>query len=323
MKRVMIAGLAAALVLAGCAADPPQVETAPTAAARAALDESMASAIVEETFAALGKADRAGDASLLAPRIGGDAALVRTAEYKVAAAVADEAPQLLPSSMQRIYVSNATSWPRVLAAVSAAPEDNLTPVIYVWVQDDVSSPYELRGWAHMIPGATVPAMPGDVDGATQLPLGESGVDPSPRAALEGYIEYLRQGPESEHAASYEPDTYAQQLFTARESLSAAASQAGGAYVDTVQPDLANTFVLSTGDGGALVIAPVLISSSFSVSGATLTLSAHDAPLLDGSLSTKVTYAYRDLVVLSVPAPGKGQLPGVVAAEHHLVSVKPE
>ena len=319
----MIAGIAAALALAGCAAEPPEVETTPTAAARAALDESMAEAIVEETFATLAKADRAGDATLLAPRIGGDAALVRTAEYKVSAAVAEETPSSLPSSMQRLYVSNATTWPRVLAAVSAAPEDNLTPVIYVWVQEDVSTPYELRGWAHMIPGATVPAMPGDVDGATQLPLGESGVDPSPRAALEGYLEYLRQGPDSEGSAEFAPDTYAQQLFTARESLASAASQAGGAYVDTVQPDLANTFVLSTGDGGALVIAPVLITSSFSVSGATLSLSAHDAPLLEGSLSTKVTYTYRDLVVLSVPAPGKGQLPGVVAAEHHLVSVKPE
>ena len=323
MKRLIVVGAAAALVLSGCAADPPAVETTPTAATRAALDETMASAIVEDTFATLAKADRAKDASLLAPRIGGDAALVRSAEYAVSAAVAEESPAMLPSSMQRIYVSNATTWPRVLVAVSAPPADNLTPVIYVWVQDDVGSPYQMRGWAHMIPGATVPAMPGDVDGATQLPLGESGVSPSPRAALESYLEYLRQGPGSDVAASFEKDTYAQQLFTARESLSAAASQAGGAYVDTVQPDLGNTFVLSTGDGGALVIAPVVISSSFSVSGATLTLSQHDAPLLDGSLSTKVTYTYRDLVVLSVPAPGKGQLPGVVAAEHHLVSVRPE
>lgn len=323
MKRLMVLGAAAALVLAGCASDPPQVSETPSPAMRAAVSDDMAQVIIDDTFTTIAEADAALDASLLDGRVTGDAATVRAAEYAVAKAVADAQPSVLPEKMQSVYVTNAETWPRVMAAVSEPPSEKLTPIVYVWVQEEVDSPYELRGWAHMIPGATLPAMPGDVDGATQLPLGESGVDPSPRAALEGYLEFLRQGPDSEHASDYAPDTYAQQLFAARESLSAAAAQAGGAYVDTVQPDLAHTYVLSTSDGGALVIAPVQITSSFSVSGATLTLSEHDQPLLDGSLTTKATYTYRDLVVMSVPAPGKGDVPAVVAAEHHLVSVKPE
>jgi len=321
VKRAALITVTLALFLGGCAAAPPSsVPVSPVA--HAALDQTMAEAIIADTFTVLATADAGSDSEALAPRIGGDAALVRSAQYAVAAAVSDDPPTELPAEIQRIYVSNATTWPRVLVAVSEAPE-GLTPVVYVWVQDGVDTPYQLRGWAHMIPGATIPAMPGDSDGATQLPLGESGVDPSPRAALEGYLEYLRQGPTSDSAALYGADSYAPELFAARDTLTAAAAQANGAYVDTVQPDLSNTFVLATGDGGALVIAPIQIASSISVSGATLSLSAHDAPLLSGTITTQATYTYRDLVVMSVPAPGLGLLPTVVAAEHHLVSVKPE
>lgn len=323
MTRVVVASAAAVVALAGCAAEPPVVGATPSPEANAALIETQAEAIVEDTFNVLVEADKTRDATLLAARFEGDAVAVRTAEYAVAAAVADAPPTDLPSAVQGIYVSNAEGWPRVLAAVSEAPTDELTPVVYLWVQDSVEEPYTLRAWAHMIPGATLPAMAGAVDGASQLPLGEQGVEPSPRAALETYVEYLRQGADSELASQFAVDTYSQQLFTARTALAQAASAAGGAYVDTIQPDFTQTYVLSTSDGGALVFAPVQISSSFSVTGATLKVSDRDAPLVQGSVVDKTTYAYRDLVVLSVPAPGLDQLPAVVAAEHHLVSIKPE
>lgn len=323
MRRTFIVATACAIALAGCAAEPPVVGQTPSAEASSALFDDQATAIIEDTFATIAKADKASDATLLAPRVEGDAVTVRTAEYAVAKAVADAPVTQLPGTTLGVYVSNSTAWPRVLAAVSEAPAENVTPVVYLWVQDSIAEPYTLRSWAHMIPGAVLPSMAGTVDGATQLPLGEKGVSPSPRAALEEYVEYLRQGAASELAANYAPDSYAEQLFAARDVLSQAASAAGGAYVDTVQPDLEATFVLSTADGGALVFAPLQVTSSFAVAGATLKVSDRDAPLLTGPVTTKATYTYRDFVVLSVPAPGLDQLPAVVAAEHHLVSVKPE
>ncbi len=320
---MVILSAVAALALAACAAEPPVVTETPATVARAALDSTKAQEIVGDTFATLSAADASGDAQLLTQRVEGDAAAVRAAQYRVTSQVAEATLEVLPDDMQRIYVSNSDTWPRIMAAVSVPPDESLTPIVYLWVQESVQDNYELRGWAHMIPGATLPAMPGDVDGATQLPLGETGVDPSPRAALEGYLEYLRQGAASELAGSYAEDSYAAQLFAARDSLAAAAQNAGGAYVDTVQPDMENTFVLSTSDGGALVFAPVRITSSFSVSGATLKVPGNDAALVDGDISTKATYTYQDLVVLSVPAPQFNQLPAVVAAEHHLVTIRPE
>jgi len=326
MRRITLvsaAVIAATLSLSACAAQPPTVGATPSPAAKAALLDTQAKSIIDDTFTVLAAADGSQDPSLLDARFAGDAVAVRAAEYAVAKAVADAPASDLPSKVQGVYVSNADTWPRVLAAVSEPPADDLTPVVYLWVQDSIQVPYTLRAWAHMIPGATLPAMAGSVDGASQLPLGETGVDPSPRAALENYVEFLRQGADSKLAADFAPDSYSKQLFTARTALAEAAASAGGAYVDTIQPDLANTYVLSTADGGALVFAPLQVSSSFSVSGATLKVSDRDAPLVLGSIVDKATYSYRDLVVLSVPAPGPNSIPSVAAAEHHLVSVKPE
>lgn len=326
MNRKTLASAAvivAALSLSACAAEPPSIGEIPSPAANAALIDTQAQTIIDDSFVALAAADRSRDSTLLEARFEGDAVAVRAAEYAVANAVADAPVADLPSDVQGVYVSSAETWPRVLAAVSEPPSDELTPVVYLWIQDSVKVPYTLRAWAHMIPGATLPAMAGTVDGATQLSLGEQGVDPSPRAALENYVEFLRQGVDSALAEDFASDSYSQQLFTARAALSQAAAAAGGAYVDTIQPDLKNTYVLSTSDGGALLFAPLQISSSFAVSGATLRVSDRDAPLVQGSIVDKATYLYRDFVVLSVPAPGQNQKPAAVAAEHHLVSVKPE
>jgi len=322
MRRTVVVATTTALFLAGCAAAPPQATVTPSLEAQASLIESQATAVIDSTFAVLDAADAAKNQDLFVSRVAGNAALVRVAEYAVAKAVPEEPVSDLPSQMQGVYVSRSESWPRMLAAVSEPPADDLTPVVYLWVQESVDDPYRLVSWAHMIPGAVLPAMPGEVNGAEPLPLGEVGVDPSPRKALEDYVEYLRQGTDSDFAANFADDSYAQQLFSARGVLAQAASGTGGAYVDTIQPDFASTFVLSTSDGGALIFAPIDIASSFSVKDATLKLSARDAPLLSGAATEQVTYNYRDFVVLLVPPPGQEQLPAVIAAEHHIISITP-
>lgn len=322
MKRLFIVMGASALILAACAAPVPQTSEAPSIDAKAALLDAQAQAIIAKTFDSIETADRANDASLLGSRIGPDAAAMRQAEYTVENATGQK-ETALPEAIQRVYVSNEDSWPRVLAAVSEPADPTTTPVVYLWVQKDVNAPYVLQAWAHMVPGATLPAMPGSVDGAGQLSVTNADVTAEPKATIEGYVEYLRQGAQSPLASSFGPDSYATALFEARATLSQSAAQASGAYVDTIQPDIDNTYVLSSADGGALIFAPVKVTSSFSVSGATLKVSDNDAPLLTGPVTTRVTYEYRDFTVMYVPPKGSTELPTVVAAEHHLIQVRPE
>jgi hypothetical protein len=315
-------GIAAALVLSGCVSAPPSTGPAPQMAREAALLDAQAASVTSQTLEQIHAADEARDASMLGDRIAGDALTVRTAQYKVAASAADHPPDVLPAEMQAHYVSAATTWPRMLASVSVQPGDNLTPVVSLWLQDDIATPYSLRAWAHMIPGASMPSMPTDVTGAAQLAITDDTVSPTPQAAVEQYVEFLRAGKASELAASFTPDTYSERIFAAREVLTAAATGAGGGYTDTIEADLANTYVMATADGGALVFAPLTVTSAFSVVNAKVSVPAADQALVEGTLNDKVTHHYRDLLVMYIPGPGAGTLPGLVAADHHLIKVTP-
>lgn len=319
---IAVAGLAAALVLTGCAADPPTPVPAPPLTQAAALLDDQASRVLADTFAQVHKADLALDATMLGDRIAGDALTVRTAQYKVAQSVATEVPDTLPAEMQAVYVSGVEDWPRMLASVSVQPGDNLTPVVSLWLQDDIATKYSLRAWAHMIPGASMPPMPSDTTGAKQLAITDTSVSPTAQAAIEQYVEYLLAGPESELAANFAPDTYAERLFAARAALTTAAQGAGGAYTDTITPDLEGTYVMVTADGGALVFAPLTIASAFSVSNAKVSVSAADQPLVEGTLDNTVTHHYRDMIVMYIPGPAATGIPAVVAADHHLIKVTP-
>jgi hypothetical protein len=320
VTRLTVVSVGGALLLAGCVGPPPELAVAPAMHQQSAMIYSQADVVLDETFAELAAADAKLDPALLGERVAGDALLVRTAQYKVAAAASDHQPDVLPADTQAIYVSAAQTWPRVMSAVSVQPGDNLTPVVSLWVQDDISTPYTLRSWAHMIPGASMPAMPSDVVGAQQLDLTDASLTPTARETVENYLEFLRAGRDSELAAQFSADTYAERLFAARDVLSSAASGAGGAYVDTIQADFDGTFVMATSDGGALVFTPVDIASSFSVSNAKVSVAEPDRPLVEGTLDARVTHRYRDLVVFYIPGPGVDSLPGVVAADHHLVRV---
>src|SRR5664279_3759836 len=96
--------IAATLSLSACAANPPVVVATPSPAAKAALLDTQAKAIIDDTFTVLAAADKAQDASLLDARFEGDAVAVRAAEYAVAKAVSDAPASNLPSEVQGVYV---------------------------------------------------------------------------------------------------------------------------------------------------------------------------------------------------------------------------
>lgn len=313
---------AATLVLAGCVAEvPAPVTSAPPLEASGSLLDEQTARIIDQTMTELAAADAAEDTEGLVNRVGGDVVTLRGVEYTLAQEEDGPAPTVLPEEMQAVYVSAADDWPRTMATVSEQPSEDETPVVMLWVQDDIDSDYQLRHWAHMIPGATLPAMPGPTTGAAQLALDADGVSPTPQEAIEAYVELLRAGPDSDLEETFAADSYRERLFAARDTLTEAASEADGEYVETVQPDLESSYAMATADGGALVFAPLTISSTFTVEDATVSIDEADEPLLDGELDDTVKHEYLDYVVIYVPGSGETDaLPGVVAAEHTLIKV---
>ncbi|WP_152650233.1 hypothetical protein [Demequina aestuarii] len=324
MRRLMTTGavaVAGAAVLTGCVAEvPAPVTSAPPMTEAAALLEPQSTQIIDETLAELAAADRAGDADLLSARVGGDAKTLREIEYTLAEAEDGAEPVAIPSTMQAVYVSGADIWPRTLVSVTEQASEDVTPVVLLWVQDSIDAEYQLRGWAHMIPGATLPAMPGTSSGAAQLEMTTDTLDPTPEAVLTDYAELLRQGEGSDLAASFGADSYRERLFAARETLTEAAEDSDGEYRDAVSADLVGSYVMGTADGGALVFTPLTITSSFTVEDATVSIPDEDEPLLEGELDDTVTHEYLDMIVMYLPGPDVDALPAVVAAEHTLINV---
>lgn len=326
MKRALIASAAglALLALTACTPEVPTVSAAPSPSEAAAVVEAQAERILPETFDELAAADAEANPELLVNRVGGDAKTVRAAQYKQAKADKKITPDVLPEETQAIYVSAADTWPRVLVAVTEQPAEDVTPVVMLWVQDSVDDDYQMRGWAHMIPGATLPAMAGPATGANQLALDDPLLTPTAGEVLDDYLKLLKEGPKSELNDDFAEDSYRQQLFTAREVLTKAAKKAKGSYKDAITTTEDETYVLQTADGGALVFAPVQIVSTFTVKNAKVSIPAADKALLSGGkLSAKVVHSYRDLLVLHIPGPAIESLPAVVAADHNLVKVSPK
>ncbi len=308
----------AALGLAACTPAVPQPVSAAPAQETSAVTQLQVDRIVPATFAELAAADEARDGTLLGERVAGDAAEVRAFQYREAGVEGGPVPDVIPEDMQAVYVTDDETWPRVMVGVTAQPDETTTPVVVLWVQDNVEADYRMVGWAHMIPGATLPAMPGVSVGAPSVDLEDP--DLNPNATLNAYLELLRNGSESEFADDFEEDTYRRQLFENRQQLSDVASRGNGTYSETFDPHPDRTYAIATSDGGALLFAPVTVSSSLRVTeGATVTLSALDAALIEGGNNDNVRHTYRDLLVLALPA-DPDALPAVVAADHQLIGV---
>ncbi|WP_062291375.1 hypothetical protein [Demequina phytophila] len=320
-RQAAVAGaaLAGIALLAGCTPAVPEPVAAPAAQETSAITQTQIDRIVPATFAELKAADKAKDASLLGERVQGTAVTVRGVQYQLAKAGDKSAIEELPAQQQAVYVSAEGVFPRIMVGVTEAPED-ATPVVLLWEQTGIDADYALVDWAHMVPGATLPAMPGPAVGSNQLPLDSDAVDPTPEAVVSSYVTLLRKGPKSDVADEFAADTYRARLFAARKVLTAAAKKGDGDYVDTIQPQLEDTFAMATADGGALVFAPLVVRSSLRVKGgATVSISDADKTLVKGKLKDRVTHTYRDLVVIHIPANGEGK-PAVVAADHHLIKV---
>jgi len=326
MNRIVLVSIAAAgsaALLAGCTPAVPVSGAASPLEVTAAVTEGQQARVLDETFAELAAADKAKSTDEFDVRIGGDAKVVRAAEYKQQSADDGPTPAVLPEDMQAVYVSSTEVWPRVMVGVSEQPSEDLTPVVSVWVQENVDTPYQMRSWAHMIPGATLPKMPGPSVGADQLETTDEVGGTTAQAVMDDYVKLLKDGKDSDLNDTFTEDTYREQLFTARTALTKTAKTADGKYADTISLTEDDTYVLETAEGGALVFAPVRISSSLSVKDAKVSVSAADEPLVDGKLVDEVTHEYRDLVVMYIPAEDSEELPTVVAADHHLIRASPD
>jgi hypothetical protein len=321
MTASRVVGLAAfgVLTLCACSVPIPEPSVTPSLVRTGGMLDPQSERILEHTFSRLDAADAAANPGSLEGRVSDPAATARAAEY-VLAANGGAKPDVISQEILALYTTDSEEWPRVMVGVVDAADSAHTPVVLMWVSDEAQDEFELRAWAHMIPGGVLPAMAPEETGAETLAMDAEGFVLTPAAAVEAYVALLNAGSTPETEAAFAADPYRTSMFAGRTALSGSAAGRGGTYKETVTAMTDEAFVLADLEGGALVFLPVEVTSDFNVPGAQLTLPAPDKALLTGKLGSRVVHRYEDLIVIRVPKAGTGLLPAVVAGDHHLVSV---
>ena len=328
IKKIPMITLAASATIALSACGPeeppvPEINTDISVVFKdtGALLQPQVDEVSNDTFAALEKASddlKIGDNI----RVGGDWAMkVLTAEYAQSEAKVENAIFTIPSELQVAYVTSDDTFPRIMIGVST-PEEGKTPWMGLWVQDDINTPYQLRNWADMIPGAELPEMSALAVGAPQVDNDDTVTGAySPSVAVEKYVELLNGSSDKEVQALFEDDTYRDQLKDSAAALTKAVKEADGTYKETFTADTEHIYALQSHNGGYLVTVPISMTSTMTVKDATLKASGKNATsLLDGKLDDTVKYTYEDLLIFYVPDLESEDLISLVAVSHNLVSV---
>jgi hypothetical protein len=322
--RAFAALAVATAALSACATPLPSPTPPPPAAvAPPALLPTQSQAVLADLGTVLASADKALDASKLAPRVIGPALAMRSAEYLRAEATnGDRAPTALPTKPQVQIVPQTTTWPRVQVVVTVQPDDLQAPRVLVLEQATPRDRYALWGWARMFPNASTPSMADAAKGSPVLPVDDSALAMAPDKVLAAYADVLANGDGSASAAQFAPDQFRDQVAQTRQTL-AANVQDIGQVAETYTPNGPPLTVIGDAAGGALVVGSMSTVSTVGITlaGAKLTLSPFESAAAGASEAGKsLARTYTDVLVFHVPAAGSGKPVQLIAAESVLTAV---
>ncbi|MEJ5914981.1 hypothetical protein [Pseudokineococcus sp. 1T1Z-3] len=339
------AGLALAVVLAGCAEQPlPAPAPQEVAGAAPAVTAERAAQVHAAVAADAAEADAARDVALLEPRVTGAAAELREARYRLQELL-EEAPGPTPLDGEVLLdvvpavgvpgaeqgqaparavppAEAAATFPRTWMGVTQVP--GAAPQLVVLVQDDARSPYRAVATTSLLPGAELPQTLAPEVGAPLLAPDAQGLALAPEEALSQYAAAL-EDPDAAEAARFGDDAFREAVLAER----AAAEAVDFFAVETsrgVRPG--SVTAVPTADGGALVVGVMdsEVVQQVEEAGAVLTLSEAVAALAGTEdAEERVASRYLEVVALAVPpAPEEGAEPGpvqVVGADRVLVEAE--
>lgn len=322
-RRTVAALALSPVLLAGCAASVPETSPDPVPAEPLPV---LSTEQVEEVLDAVGEvlaaADSAQDGALLDPRVGVPARDLRAAQYTLAErSDGSRAPTPLTTEEEVLVVAATDGWPRTVMAVTLPPEESTVHLLLVLEQEDPRSAYTLRSWARLFPGTETPELASPEVGSAQPDADAEGLVATPAETVARYADVLVNGSESEYAAQFETDPYAEQLA---EGLASSRSTLEGiADVQfTAAPVEDQLAVLATADGGALVVGTIASTTTYdkTLEGSTVTLGGDVGDWLeDGDVGQTATVDHTSTVAFLVPADGDGETISVLGAERVLTS----
>ena len=283
--------------------------------------------VVEQVSEAVAAGDASNDVNQLTPRVDGPALQLRQAQYAIRAAVPTQpAPTVVAADTLVDVVPHDQPWPRSVLTV-ARPAPDAVPQVQLLTQASARVPYKLTATAKVLPGVTLPRTEPPETGVEALPATEqSELAATPADAVAMYADVLTNGAASQHAAAFAEDPFRATVVGEQDAeRTAAGTTCPGcfSYSVTHAPRADAVWSLRTEDGGAMVVAAIDTTRTFTVAaaGAKLPISA-DLAVLAGKAEATQSAAITsvEVVVLHVPAEGSEDKITVLAAERGPLSV---
>ena len=309
---------AAALLLVGCATPLPEPSPDPVPAVPPpTLEIEQVRDVLADVERTLAAADAELDEDALADRVTGPALAIRTAEYTVNKALSNQRDLVtVPTSDRTVVVPTTDSWPRSVFVVTEQPEDLQSPRLLVLTQAEPREPYRLASWSRLLPDREVPRTFVPEVGSVPLELDAEGLLATPREVGEMYADVLDQGDDSPAAQTFGDDVFRDQLALLREQYERIAEQAGGRFVERYEPDVEQTVAVSTADGGAIVVVPLVTTTRITTDERELQLGRAERALLGKrTVSKRATFTWTGVITFVVPPEGADDVITVLAAEH--------
>ncbi len=262
-----------ALLFSGCSADawpefavsPSPSETAPVVVPEdqgsPVVTQAQAERIVSRISAEVAKADKARDAKAAATRLAGTALATRETNYRLIAAIPDQAAMpAIPSGRLDVTLPEANDgWPRTFFAVAPGAAGAADVVMSV-TQDDPWSTYKLTYVAQLSSDAALNLAPVYVGAIPILPDSPF-LTIAPDDLASAYADVLTKGADSEFADLFDTDSdaFIVALDASRANRLAEFNQTGaqtGTLTFSAEAGATPPVALATLDSGAIVAVTV-------------------------------------------------------------------
>jgi hypothetical protein len=277
--------------------------------------------ILDSVEAAVSAGDSARDAKELAPRVGGSALTLRTANYTVRAENGDVAAPAPVSAepLKTAMVGTTAAWPRTAVAVTQGRE-NPVPQVIVLSQAGPRDNYKMVEAVQMLPGTTFPQVASEGGGTPAIAADSAeGLLHAPQQALEVLAANLNNGKNQDKVGK---NTFAEQIRAFQDSQVKANKNADITFSRKV--DSESVRALKTADGGAMVFGYIrnVMSSVPAEPGATVELSDEFAALAGKDSTTSgVDVTYGESVAVYVPPAGAKDPISVIGVAQDLVDAE--
>ncbi|MFT3943520.1 MAG: hypothetical protein QM705_06825 [Ancrocorticia sp.] len=301
--------LGAVLGLSACATvEEVPKPVAATIDARQAISTERLAQVQETIFDSVEKADAKLDPALLADRTTGPFTQMRGSEYKLKKILADSfALERLSAVAQQTAISPAESYPHTALSVMEAPQGTNLPTINVFQQASARDNWKLWGAMPILPGATVPALTINKDGAALVdPMSKDGLVASPQDVLAAYVAVNGGG--DTKGLTFAEDNLRKKLTATKDTNTEVVKGAGEAKM-TFTPSKTPVVSFVADDGGALVVGQMDFDTQIKVTtaGSKIKLGSNIGTLATGKASGEIevsgtlTADYTVLVAFHVPA----------------------